>query len=171
MDFAVLKYIGRWRHTHGYGVHSPLAYRIVKDCIRPDRHYAFYSDAYLEFKYYEDRKTLKNAKMALRLINLLRPTRIWMPGGDKRLCNALKMSFTTIQVATQKECPHNIDFIICNSGDYHAMWKKMETQQECGMLIFGKELDEIGDATLILCNKGFTIALRRVGMDFVRYNV
>lgn len=167
----MLKYIGRWRHTRGYGVHSPLAYRIVKDCIRPDRNYAFYSDAYLEFEYINDRKSLKNANMALRLINLLRPKRIWMPGGDKRLCTALKMSFPTIQVATQKECPHNIDFIICDSSDYHAMWKKMETQQECGMLIFGKELDEIGDATLILCNKGFTIALRRVGMDFVRYNV
>ncbi len=172
MNYAFLKeYIERWRHTHGYGVHSPLAYRIVRDCIRPDRRYAFYSDSYLDFEYHEDRKGLKNAKMALRLINLLRPKRIWIPGGDKRLCTALKMSFPKIQVTTQKECPKNIDFIIADSGDFHAMWGKMDTLEECGMLAFGKEVDDFKGATLILSSKTFTIILRREGMDFVSYSV
>ncbi len=172
MNYAFLKeYLERWRHTHGYGVHSPLAYRIVKDCLRPDRRYAFYSDAYLDFEYHEDRKGLKNAKMALRLINLLRPKRIWLPGGDKRLCTALKMSFPKIQMATQKECPKNIDFIIAGSGDFHAMWGKMDTMEECGMLALGKEVDDFKGATLILSSKTFTIILRREGMDFVSYSV
>ena len=32
----------RWRHTRGYGVHSPLAYRIVCDVLQEhDRYYAY----------------------------------------------------------------------------------------------------------------------------------
>ncbi len=172
-NYAFLKeYVERWRHTRGYGVHSPLAYRIVKDCIRPDRRYAFYSDAYLDFEYHEDRKGLKNAKMALRLINMLRPKRIWILGGDKRLCTALKMSFPKIQLATQKECPKNIDFIICKgSENMEDIWGKMESLSECGMLVFGKELNSMENATMILCSKDFSIILRREGMDFVSYSV
>ncbi len=167
-----LDYIERWRHTRGYGVHSPLAYRIVKDCIRPDQKYAFYSDAYLDFEYHQDRKHLKNAKMALRLIHLLRPKRIWMPGCDKRLCTALKMSFPKIQLATQKECPKNVDFIICDSNrNPNDIWEKMDDQAECGMIVFGKELNSMECATMILCSKDFTIILRREAMDFIRYSV
>ncbi len=172
-NYAFLKeYLKRWRHTHGYGVHSPLAYRIVKDCIRPDRKYAFYSDAYLDFEFHEDRKGLKNAKMALRLINLLRPKRIWMPAGDQRLYTALKMSFPKIHIATQKECPRNIDFIVCNCKDNGVeMWEKMDALNECGMLAFGKDLESMDRATLIINSKAFTIILRREGMDFVCYRV
>ncbi len=171
MNYA-LDYKKRWRHTRGYGVHSPLAYRIVKDCIHPDRKYAFYSDAYLDFEYHEDRKGLRNSKMALRLINLLRPKRIWTPESDKRLLTALKASFPKIQIFTQKECPKNVDFLICNAKEnFMERWKRMDTQPECGMIVFGKELDEIEGATLMLTSKAFSIVLRREGMDFVRYAI
>ncbi|MDE5794553.1 MAG: hypothetical protein K2I08_07525 [Muribaculaceae bacterium] len=166
-----LDYIRRWRHTRGYGVHSPLAFLIVKECVRPDRKYGFYSDAYLEFEYHEDRKGLRNAKLALRLINLLRPKRVWIPEGDKRLCTALKMSFPKIQFATQKECPKNVDFIICHSGDHKSWWEKMDNMDQCGMLVFGKEPENIENATLRLNSKSFTILLRREGMDFVSYSI
>ncbi len=173
MNHAFLKeYIERWRHTRGYGVHSPLAYRIVKDCIRPDRKYAFYADAYLDFEYHEDRKSLKNAKMALRLINLLRPQRIWMPEADKRLYSALKMSFTKIHITNQKDCPKNVDFIICNGkGNCRDIWEKMDTQSECGMLVFRGKTDSMERATLMISAKDFTIILRREGMDFVSYSL
>ncbi|MDE6481155.1 MAG: hypothetical protein K2L45_12900 [Muribaculaceae bacterium] len=173
MDYAlsIMNWIGRWRHTRGYGVHSPLAFRIVKECVRPDKKYGFYSDAYLDFEYHEDRKGLRYAKLALRLINLLRPKRVWIPGGDRRLCTALKMSFPKIQFATNKECPKNVDFIVCNSGEHQAMWKKMDGIEECGMLVFGKEPDKIEQATLMLISGTFTIILRREGMDFVSYSI
>ena len=32
----------RWRHTRGYGVHSPYAYSVVKEVVRPGRRYAYY---------------------------------------------------------------------------------------------------------------------------------
>ena len=171
MDLQISKGIRRWRHTRGYGVHSPLAFRIIKDCVRPDKRYGFYSDAYLDFEYHDDRNELKNAKLALRLINLLRPKRVWIPGGDKRLCSALKMSFPKIQFAMHKDYPKNVDFCICHSGDYQSMWKKMDSMKECGMLVFGKEPKEIEGTTMMLKSKTFTILLRREGMDFVCYSI
>lgn len=164
--------IRRWRHTHGYGVHSPLAYRIVKDCIRPDSKYGFYSDAYLDFEYHEDRKGLKNSRMIIRLVNLLRPSRIWYPNGDKRLCTALKMSFPKLHVATQKDCPKNVDFIIVSDKkNYFDIWNKMEGHIDCGMIVFGSDIDidKLEGVTLTLSGKHFTISLRRQGMDFINY--
>lgn len=32
----------RWRHTRGYGVHSPFAFRIVNEVIREPRGYRYY---------------------------------------------------------------------------------------------------------------------------------
>lgn len=32
----------RWRHSRGYGVHSPYAYRIVKEVLQSPRGYAYY---------------------------------------------------------------------------------------------------------------------------------
>ena len=166
-----MNWIRRWRHTRGYGVHSPLAYSIVKECVRPDKKYGFYSDAYLDFEYHEDRNGLRLSKLALRLINLLRPKRVWIPGGDRRLCTALKMSFPKIQFTTHKECPNNVDFIICRYADYQNKWKMMDGMKECGMLVFGKEPDKIEGATLVLTSKTFTILLRREGMDFISYSI
>lgn len=171
-SLSVANWINRWRHARGYGVHSPLAYSIMKECVRPDKKYGFYSDAYIDFEYHEDRDGLRNARMAIRLINLIRPQRIWYPNGDKRLCNALKMSFPKIHVSTQKECQKNVDFIISHGNrNPNEMWRQMNDLSECGMVVFGKELETMDGATLIICNKVFTIAIRRVGMDFVSYRI
>ncbi|MDE6697589.1 MAG: hypothetical protein K2K25_11985 [Muribaculaceae bacterium] len=177
VNHTLLKYINSWRHTRGYGVHSPLAFKIVKECVRPDSRYGFYSDAFLDFEYHEDRKSLKNARLAIRLINLLRPSRIWYPNGDKRLCTALKMSFPSIHLSTQKECPKNVNFII-SSGcrDIKGMWEKMDGSDECTMLIFSKikEEEPLGmgkTPSMILYGRNFTIMIRRVGMERICYTL
>lgn len=33
----------RWRHTRGYGVHSPFAYMLVKEVVRPGSDYVWYA--------------------------------------------------------------------------------------------------------------------------------
>ena len=35
-----------WRHSRGFGVHSPFAYRLIRDALRPPRGYAYYADFY-----------------------------------------------------------------------------------------------------------------------------
>ena len=34
----------RWRHSRGFGVHSPFAFRLVTEAIRPPRRYAYYAE-------------------------------------------------------------------------------------------------------------------------------
>ena len=34
----------RWRHSRGFGIHSPFAYRLVKEAICPDRGYLYYEE-------------------------------------------------------------------------------------------------------------------------------
>lgn len=34
----------RWRHSRGYGVHSPFAYRIVKEVVAPTSGYTYYDE-------------------------------------------------------------------------------------------------------------------------------
>lgn len=38
----------RWRHSHGFGVHSPFAYSLVKRAVRPGRKYKFYGYRYID---------------------------------------------------------------------------------------------------------------------------
>lgn len=164
--------IRRWRHTRGYGVHSPLAFRIVKECIRPDNHYGFYCDAYLDFEYHEDRRGLRYARMIIRLLNLLRPSRVWMPGADKRILTAIQMVMPALRIATQKKCPEDIDFIICfGRRDTPELWGKMDGLNECGMLAFGSTPPISEGVTLDLESKDFRILLRRPGMQRIRYEV
>ncbi len=42
---GIINWYKRWRHGHGFGVHSPYAYRLVRDVLRPGRGYAYYAYA------------------------------------------------------------------------------------------------------------------------------
>lgn len=172
MKLGLADYIRKWRHTLGYGVHSPLAYRIVKECLKPDSRYGFYCDAYLDFEYHEDRIGLRRARMIIRLLNLLRPSRVWMPGGDKRIVAALGMSMPKLRVAIQKECPKNVDFIIdFNNKDICKLWGIIDGIEECGMLTFGVNGDTCNGPTLIIEGRDFCLFLKRKGMEKISYDV
>ena len=173
MNHASLKdYIRRWRHTRGYGVHSPLAFSIVKECIRPDKRYGFYCDAYLDFEYHEDRRGLRRARMIIRLLNLLRPSLVWMPDSDKRIATAIRMIMPKMRLSTHRECPKDADFIISfNRHDAVRSWKKMDNQEECGMLIFGKDDPIPESSTLEIESIDFRIILRRTGMQKQKYDI
>lgn len=38
----------RWRHGHGFGVHSPYAYHMVREVLRPPRSYGYYAYSALQ---------------------------------------------------------------------------------------------------------------------------
>lgn len=176
MNYALNKgiknWIRRWRHTRGYGVHSPLAFRIVKECIRPDGRYGFYCDPYLDFEYHGDRRGLRRARLIIRLLHLLRPACVWMPAADKRILTAIKMIMPAMRVATHREFPKDTDFIIASGlADPTRLWNKMDSQKECGMLIFGPTARISEGVTLELESKDFRILLRKKGMHILKYEV
>ncbi|MDE6333696.1 MAG: hypothetical protein K2L77_03515 [Muribaculaceae bacterium] len=62
----------RWRHGHGYGVHSPYAYRMVREVLRPPHGYAYYAEY-----------SLPHAELRLlyRLLMDLRPLTVAVAAG------------------------------------------------------------------------------------------
>lgn len=171
---GIYEYINRWRHTRGYGVHSPLAYRIVKECIRPDERYGFYSDAYIDYEFRKEGKVRQNARMLIRLINLLHPKRIWIPNCDKRIKTALGISFPNIHFTTHKDCPKDADMIVdFGDNDCGNLWKRFDGKSECSLVSFTKnrERTAVDGPTLTLQAKDYSIMLRREGMDTICYSL
>lgn len=76
----------RWRHARGFGIHSPSAYRLVREVLRPGNAYAYYA--------YEDigraRRALPNLlsqnelELIFRLLLHFRPASVCIPSGPSR---------------------------------------------------------------------------------------
>lgn len=70
----------RWRHTRGYGVHSPFAYGLIKNVLRPGRGYAYY--AYHDIEAVAQNtggiEVAAQACMLFRLITWLGVRSVWM---------------------------------------------------------------------------------------------
>lgn len=69
--------VNRWRHSHGYGVHSPRAFELVENVLRcPYDYYGYYDiDCALEEEPHSP--SLKRyARLLLRLVVRMQPERI-----------------------------------------------------------------------------------------------
>ncbi|MDE6410135.1 MAG: hypothetical protein K2K81_07845 [Muribaculaceae bacterium] len=79
-----MNFYKRLRHTYGFGVHSPFAYRMVKDVVRPGRGYAWYGYEDIDAGVNSSNASLKierQAKMFHRLISFLAPQSLFLPHG------------------------------------------------------------------------------------------
>lgn len=85
----------RWRHSKGFGVHSPYAYKFVTNVIRL-RHYGFYSyheiDSHLSSKEIHDYRFLKLIRFTIRLVNFLNTRRIITPSPGSRLAEVTALA-------------------------------------------------------------------------------
>lgn len=177
MKTGISDFIARWRHTLGYGVHSPLAYRIATECLHPDPRYAMYADDYIDSVYGESARTARQrAYFLARMMNVLLPKCVWMPGGDRRTIDALRKSFPSIAISRSAQCPKNADFIaIFDNNDIDAAWKKLDGCTQACMVAFtpNPALDAAGTEapTLVMTGRHCGIFIRREGMEPVSYGV
>lgn len=69
----------RWRHTKGYGVHSPYAFRFLKDVVRPGN-YGYYAydnlEKFARGEYVERNSFFKEVRFLIRLCIFLKTKRI-----------------------------------------------------------------------------------------------
>lgn len=91
-DRGVRAWLARWRHSRGFGVHSPLAYRLVREVVRPDSRYGYYG-------YHAISRALRGvvdhegelegrARLLLRVCATLRPGSVSLPPHAPRCLRA-----------------------------------------------------------------------------------
>lgn len=115
----------QWRHSKGFGVHSPFAYRFVTDVLRPGN-YAYYSYhdifLFLEEKERISRGFLKQVRFLIRLMIFLKIKRVVVLSGEGRQAfvatSALQLTF--------EENPRLSDFSFKNSDIIISRGNKKE---------------------------------------------
>ena len=66
----------RWKACRGYGVHSPLGFRLVKHVIRPSREVIYYGEEKIDCAR-EDYYKIKRARVLLRFVAEMQPATVW----------------------------------------------------------------------------------------------
>ena len=129
----------RWRHSKGFGVHSPYAYKFVTNVLRL-RDYGFYSyheiDSHLSSKEIHDYRFLKLIRFTIRLVNFLNTRRIITPSFCSRLAEVTAK-------AADKEC-----IVIRDSDNFIFQKRDLLIISDCGNDT--KKSDEGSELTLNL---------------------
>lgn len=179
-NFFGFNYIDRWRHTFGYGVHSPLAYRIIRSCIHPDKHYSYYADSRI-YSESDDADMILRMKMMIRMIDTLRPSRILMLNFSKKSQSLIAGAFPSKIIMTEKGKVENSDFIaFCGSDISADLLSRIPDAEEFTLVVFDSARDrdsKIESAfklagitpTLKLSGSRYCLYLRREGMLPVAY--
>lgn len=172
----------RWRHTHGYGVHSPFAYTVVKGVVNPDRNYAWY--AYEDIDNSISANSLPGsrsmARTLLRLAAFLDVHDAFLPNDDRTSpfrC-ALKSANSSMHISSALsdlgKCP-----LVCSVGDYVPLDRLKEIINTPGRTIAVRDIpeswpDELFDALdegLMLRGKRNVLVFHRDGMQKLSYTV
>lgn len=119
----------RWRASKGYGVHSPLAFRLVKNVVKPQRGYTFYGEEQLEAlsaaRRDYDSTLLKRAKLLLRLVAELRPSFVWTaPGLPEIMLEAVRLAGAAIRLYDGKIFPnehYDADLIVIQGKKHGSL--------------------------------------------------
>lgn len=185
MKSNIFNIINRWRHTLGYGVHSPLAYRIIKECVHPDSRYAYYADSRIDYLFDDDWKKRQQLRLLIRIINILHVKLLWMPNCGKKTREIISETFPNLKVSTNFQTTQDADFIVISGiRDHSELWNRLAPKANAGLLIFNnkglsahksEQTDlkfNIGSQpTLTLYGDYFTLYLRRDGMQKIEYDL
>lgn len=172
----------RWRHTRGYGVHSPFAYSVVKGVVRPGRPYAWY--AYKDIDNAVGTDSLSGsrrmAKTLLRLAAFLDARHAFLPNDDRTSpfrC-ALKGANSGMRISSALSelaaCP-----LVCSAGDYVPLERLKEVINTPGRTIAIRDVppswpDELFSSLregLMLRGKRNVLIFCRPGMQKISYTV
>lgn len=116
---GLIEKINRWRHSRGYGVHSPFGYELVTRAVRPVG-CAWYGYSDIERALGEEfnRPVRNQARMLLRIISMLNPASVFLqPGSHPAFYTAIKAADSGIRIIRQPrravEC-----HMICSDSDF-----------------------------------------------------
>lgn len=99
------EWIGRWRASRGYGVHSPLAFRIVGHVVRPPRDVVYYGEERLMASGAPG-PDVSEARRLLRFVAELQPSTVWTsPGLPEIYKEAISLAGCVVRIFDGKAYP------------------------------------------------------------------
>ena len=172
----------RWRHTRGYGVHSPFAYTVVKEVIRPGRRYAYYGyeDIDCALGRGEGMRARRTARTLLRLAAFLDTDRVFMPNShDTTLyLTALRAAGSRIHVTSAMQEAETCG-LVCSTGDYMPLERLVSLLRQPGRTLALHDapagwaatiFDSIGEGLMFYGRKNVLI-FSRPDMQKVSYSI
>lgn len=110
----------RIRHTYGFGVHSPFAFRMVKEVVSPGRGYAWYGYEDIDAAVNSRRaswKIMRQAKMFHRLLSFLNPKSLFLPLGiDPLFHTAAAASDSRMRIERKPKLANDCEMIATHSS-------------------------------------------------------
>ncbi|MDE6668106.1 MAG: hypothetical protein K2K26_00315 [Muribaculaceae bacterium] len=178
-----IKRLNRWRHSRGFGVHSPYAYQLVCEIVRPDPRYGYYGYHDIERAVMEahvssstETRFIRRACLLLRCVANLRPASVWLPPSSA--------SCMTVAVAKGGSCRLTAQVKDCElmvlsepkAEDIDSMKRHITTHGH-SLLVFGAgvglatELSKVMTDGLILYGLSTLLAVSRPNMPLVLHAV
>lgn len=172
----------RWRHSRGYGVHSPYAFRLVTDVFRSKRGYAYYGYHELENKLHEyvPPQLRKQLRRLFRLAAVCDIGSAFLPDTEnlKHFTNALRCANSKIGLTSELILAENARFI-ATVGSLIPLESLQRYLERPGRIIAIKDvpkhwkesLFESLDEGLMFYGKRNLIIFNRPGMQKVAYSI
>lgn len=172
----------RWRHSRGYGVHSPFAYRIVKEVINPERGYGWYGYKPLSDKYRGKVSdgTIRRSLMLLRLASFLDIGSAYIADfSDRKIIEyALKQVNSKIGLTSDAQLADNARLIITD-GKSLGLEKLSKLLERPGRAVYIRDIPskwteklfENLDEGLMLHSRRNALLISRPGMMKVSYTL
>lgn len=171
----------RWRHSHGYGVHSPFAYNLVTSAVNPGG-YGYYGYADIDdaisspgFKGY--RHSRKDARLLLRLLVSLQSRRLLLPKGFPAFEAAAAGAGIGYRLLKSNSLPSPCkgDFLVTVSGTTDAEYISKLLEHGGSVMAVSPDSETVSalyqgcKRGLILHGTRIVIAIPRQEMAFVSY--
>lgn len=182
----------RWRHTRGFGVHSPFAFKLVSDILRLPARYGYYGYTDIEKVAAAERrkrhsanqeytrKAKKEAKLFLRLVAFLNPGTLFLHRSEQtRLLHLAAMQADShLRILTSEKNIANCR-MICTSADSLELEVLLSHITRPGSIILIKDyqaetlkrLFEALPEGLFLYGQRNAILINRPGMMKVSYSI
>ena len=182
---AIFRSYLRWRHSKGYGVHSPFAYNLVKMAVRPGAPYAYYGYYDIDRALVAENKNgyprlRKDARLVLRIMATLQSRRLLLHprryDSFKAVADALAVPCPNYKDNT-RPAPVSGDFLLIHNHLHPA--SEIASRLGAGTAVMAIEpepalreaLLSFGGNGLTFVGKRIIIAIPNPDMAFVSYEM
>ena len=169
----------RWRHTRGFGVHSPYSYRFVRDVLRPGRygHYAYHKADHLALSpEYDAWHFRKDIYFLIRLFIFLETKRVIFSSDDKTIEIACKsLGIPCVKMVEE----YRLGDLKILKGKQKMAVPSLDNAVQSGVAILGinvekeirAELEKPIEKGLLLTSPTKILLIPRQEMEYVSYTI